>query len=129
MKKKILPIASAVLFFILFVIFTLIVKKHSLDHFDFNTTVRLQNHIPRRFDGLFSLLSLIGSVEVLGVVLIIFLIIRKKLQGIILLALFAGGHLVEIVGKAFLHHPGPPFLFFRYNLGLLFPSAYVQPGS
>ncbi len=37
--------------------------------------------------------------------------------------------MLEFIGKAILSHPGPPFMFFRYKIPFLFPSAYVQPGS
>ena len=36
---------------------------------------------------------------------------------------------VEILGKSFLHHPPPPFMFFRYDLGFQFPTSYVQTGN
>ena len=32
-------------------------------------------------------------------------------------------------GKVFVTHPGPPYLFFRYDIPFSFPSSYVQPGS
>ncbi|MGA2911600.1 MAG: phosphatase PAP2 family protein [Candidatus Levyibacteriota bacterium] len=38
-------------------------------------------------------------------------------------------HLIEFCSKAFVSHPGPPFLFFKYDLGFVFPSSYIQPGS
>ena len=41
----------------------------------------------------------------------------------------AVAHVIEIIGKTLMNHPGPPFLFFRYNLEFLFPSSYIQPGS
>ncbi|NTU72936.1 phosphatase PAP2 family protein [Candidatus Roizmanbacteria bacterium] len=113
-----------------FILFTLVVKSHRLDSFDFNTTVRLQDHIPVKLDTMFSYLSLIGSAEVISALLVILLILRRKLiGGLIAFSLFAAAHFTELIGKTFLHHPGPPYLFFRYNLGLEFPSSYVQPGS
>ena len=32
----------------------------------------------------------------------------------------------ELFGKFFVYHPGPPFMFLRYDLGFLFPSSYVS---
>lgn len=120
---------GSIFFFILFAAFTLIVKKHTLDTFDFNTTVRIQDKIPLRFDTFFSLLSLLGSFEVLSVITIILLVIQKRIVGIIAFGLFGFAHVLEIIGKGFMHHPGPPFMFFRYDLEVFFPSTYVQPGS
>lgn len=96
--------------------------------FDFDMTVRLQDHIPHRFDLLFSWFSLIGSFEVVSIFLLFILFIRMKLRGIIVPLFFVGLHVLEIYGKAFVRHPGPPHLFFRYNIGFNFPSTYVQPG-
>lgn len=131
MKKRsnLIYIGLGVLFFVLFTVFTLIVKKEHLAQFDFNTTVRLQDHIPRKIDTFFSFLSLVGSFEVLTVVLAVVLLIRRKVKGIIVFALYGSSHLIEIYGKSFMNHPGPPYLFFRYDLDFIFPSSYVQPGS
>lgn len=131
MKKLRLPILFLLsfLFFGLFFSFTLLVKNKFLNNFDFNTTVRLQNHIPRKLDGFFSSLSLIGSVEILSVLLLIIAIFQKKIKAFFIFIPFAGAHFVEIIGKGFFHHPGPPFMFFRYNLDFLFPSSYINTGS
>lgn len=128
MKKFILIILSIV-FFVFFVAFTFVVKNDLLNNFDFNTTVRLQNHIPEKVDTIFSTLSLVGSFEILAGILFIIFIFRKKLISLLIFIPFAVAHLVEIIGKSLLHHPGPPHLFFRYNVEFLFPSSYVQPGS
>ena len=116
-------------FFVLFILFTLVVKIDLLNSFDFNTTVKLQNHIPKKIDSIFSSLSLVGSFEILAGILFLIFISRKKLVSLLIFIPFVLGHLVEIIGKSLLQHPGPPHLFFRYNIGFLFPSSYVQPGS
>ena len=129
-KKINMPVvALSFLFFAFFVAFTVLVKTKMLNQFDFDMTVKLQNHLSLRWDAFFSFLSLFGSVEILGTILAIFLLVRKKVLGAIVFFLFLFGHVIELIGKSFLHHAGPPFLFFRYNLGFLFPSSYVQPGS
>jgi len=125
-NKKLIYIFISVLSFVLF---TFVVKSHALDQFDFNTTVKIQDHVPRKFDTLFSIFSLIGSFEVLVLVLLVLIFLRKKLKGAVVIVIFLLTHFVEIFGKTFLHHPGPPFLFFRYDLPIFFPSSYVQPGS
>lgn len=129
MKKTLSIFALGSVFFVFFVFFSYLVYKDLFIQFDFDTTVRLQDKIPRRFDELFSSLSLIGSFEVATIILLIVLVIRRKLRGIIVLLFFLGLHFLEIFGKVFVDHPGPPFMFFRYNLDFFFPSAYVQPGS
>ena len=119
----------SVFFFVLFIALTYLVKEEYFNQFDFNTTVKLQNHIPKKIDTFFSSLSLVGSFEILAGILFIIFIFRKKLISLLIFIPFAVAHLVEIVGKALLHHPGPPHLFFRYNVEFLFPSSYIQPGS
>jgi len=128
-KKLIILFIVSLLTLIFFAGFTILVRTKLLNQFDFDTTVRIQNHISKRWDTFFSFLSLLGSFEVMMSLLIIFLFVLKKIKGILVLCIFLSGHVIELIGKSFLHHSGPPFLFYRYNLGFLFPSSYVQPGS
>lgn len=129
MKKRIVIILLSVVFFILFIVLTYFVREDYLNQFDFNTTVRLQNHIPKKFDGFLSSLSLIGSFEILAGIIFLIAVFRKKIFSLFIFIPFAIAHMIEIIGKALLHHPGPPYLFFRYNIDFLFPSSYIQPGS
>lgn len=112
----------------IFGIFSYYVKKGYLLSLDFNTTVRMQYHISHRWDTPFSIFSLIGSVEFTSLVLLgifLFLLIKKRklFWGIILYVLIL---LVELAGKLFIFHPGPPYMFFRYTLGFEFPSSYIH---
>lgn len=131
MKKFKLPILLIVSFLFLcsFFIFTLIIKNKLLGSLDFDTTVKLQNHIPTKYDEFLSSLSLIGSFEILAAILFFLAFFQKKIKAFLIFIPFAGAHIVEIIGKGFFHHPGPPFMFFRYNLGFLFPSSYINTGS
>jgi len=129
MKKKLWLILPAIIFFLLFVAFTFIVKKDLLNNFDFDTTVKLQNHIPIKYDSLLSFFSLIGSFEILAGLLFFIILLRRKLVSFLIFIPLVGAHLVEIIGKSLMTHPGPPFLFFRYNINFLFPTSYIQPGS
>lgn len=118
------------IFLIIFFVFTLVVKKDNLAQFDFDMTVRLQDHIPEKFDTFFSLFSLLGSFEVTSVILLtLILFFVRKLRGFIVFGTYFFGLLVEIIGKSILHHPGPPFMFLRYNIEFFFPSSYVQTDS
>jgi membrane-associated phospholipid phosphatase len=130
MKKnpKLLLVLAGILFFV-FVIFSYFVHKNIFIHLDFDTTVRLQDRISRRFDSPFSFLSLIGSLEIVSVFLLIIWAYFKKLKYIFVLFIFGIIHAIEFFGKAFVIHPGPPQLLIRYDIGFSFPSSYVQPGS
>jgi len=131
MKKnlKLLLLFSGILLFLGFVLFSFLVHKNLFIHLDFDTTVRIQNNIPRRFDLFFSVLSLVGSFEIVSIILLILWAFIRKLRFIFVLFLFGFFHLLELYGKAFVAHPGPPYLFFRYDIPFQFPTSYVQPGS
>ena len=77
----------------------------------------------------FLFLSLVGSAEIVSIILLILWVFIKKLRYIFVLFFFGVIHLFELFGKAFVTHPGPPYLFFRYDIPFQFPSSYVQPGS
>lgn len=126
--KRNFPIIGFTLL-ISFVVFSFLVHKNLFTQFDFDTTVKLQDNISRNFDFPFSLLSLIGSFEISGLFLIFFLVLFKKIKAVIALGLFVFLHIPELFGKMYVDHPGPPFMFFRYDIDFLFPSSYVQPGS
>lgn len=114
--------------FLFFIGFSYIVHKDLLNQFDFDTTVRIQDHFSRRFDTFFSFLSLLGSFEIISLAIALILVLRRRLSSLLIPFFYFLVHLFEIYGKAFVSHPGPPFLFFRYNIDFLFPSSYVQPG-
>jgi len=128
-KKRIYLFLSASLVLIFFCVFTYFVKKNLLTKYDFDTTVKIQNHIPAKVDNFLSFFSIFGGFEVQIVFLIIFLIIRKKLFGILTLFFYFCAHFIELLGKILMNHPGPPFMFFRFDFPILFPSHYVQAFS
>jgi membrane-associated phospholipid phosphatase len=129
MKTRLFLILLSIFFLISFIDFTYLARAQIFNQFDFNTTVRLQNHVPTQFDTIFSVLSLIGSVEIISGILLVIVIMRKKLIAFLTFIPFFAAHLIEIIGKSIFYHPGPPFMFFRYSFDFLFPSSYVQPGS
>ncbi|MGE5042099.1 MAG: phosphatase PAP2 family protein [Candidatus Levyibacteriota bacterium] len=139
MRKKFLPqhnlktilmlLGISIFFLVLFYVFTFVVKSERLNSFDFDMTVRLSDKIPRKFDPYFSFLSLTGSFEIVGGILLLLLFIRRKILGILVLGVFLFAHVIEFLGKSIMHHPPPPFMFFRYDLGFQFPTSYVQTGN
>jgi len=129
MKKKWPWIIVGFSFFLLFVGFSYLVKEDLFTGLDFDTTVRLQDNLPRQYDSFLSSFSLIGSFEILAALLFLIALLRRKIISFLMFFPLIGVHVIEIIGKAFVHHPGPPFMFFRYNIDFLFPSSYIQPGS
>jgi membrane-associated phospholipid phosphatase len=125
--KFILIGTTLLAFFYAFSFFS--VRGGGLARFDFDMTVIIQAKIPLRADPYLSLLSLVGSFEVMAALLALFFILKRKIQGIAVVGIFCLMHVVELVGKAFLDHPPTPFMFHRYALNFLFPTGYVQPGG
>ena len=114
-------------FFILFITFTLVVRSDVLRAFDFDTTVRLQEKIPRKMDGFFSFLSVFGRFETSIVVLLAILFFKRKILGLVAFALFGTAHIIEIIGKTILSQPGPPHMFLRtHDLAAEFPGLYIH---
>lgn len=117
---------------VIFYAFSFLVKEDVFTRFDFNMTVRFQNRIPIRLDPYLSWFSILGSFEfTLGILILLSVLkfFKKKFLSILLVPAFGFMHVVEIIGKAFLDHPGTPFMFHRYALDFFFPSSYVQPGG
>lgn len=118
------------LFFIsLFTYFSYSVAKERWQQTDFDTTVKLQDHISRRFDSVFSYFSLVGSAEVtVGFCLLMMFLslIRKRFLAIIGWLIIVPATMAEIFGKLVLFHPGPPVFFHRTLQPTSLPSFYVH---
>lgn len=122
--------------FLFFLVFTLIftyfsytVAKERWQKIDFDTTVKLQDHISRRFDGIFSYFSLLGSAEVtigLCLVLSLLALLGGKWLAIIGWLMIIPASMGEVFGKLVVFHPGPPVFFHRSLLPTNLPSFYVH---
>lgn len=127
MKYRILFLSASALTFLLFLTLSYFVHRGFFDQFDFDATVRLQDNIPRRFDGIFSSLSLLGSVELTGITFIIMVLFGvRKLRRLAILAIFPAFHVIELLGKMYIEKEPPPFMFLRYSFGFHFPSSYIS---
>lgn len=126
-KKRLVLFLLGVGFFFLFLLFSYVVAKDTLTQLDFDTTVRLQDNISRRFDDIFSLFSVIGTFEVMLVVLIIlFITMRKFIAGAIAVFLFGMFHIIELFGKYQVDHFPPPEFLLRTKRFLEFPQFHVR---
>lgn len=124
-RIKLLSIAGGL--FLIFVFFSYLVHKDLFTQLDFNTTVKLQDHLTRRMDDAFSLFSDLGVFEVTTAVLILLLIIRRKIYaGLAAFFLFFMFHLIEIYGKFFVNHPPPPQFMLRTRQVIDFPQFYIR---
>lgn len=117
------------LFLSIFTWFSYLVAKETFPRFDFDTTVKLQNHIPQKFDYFFSYFSLLGSAEITVAITILFVflaLLKWKWWSILAWSMIVPATLAEIFGKLVLFHPGPPVFFHRSLLPTSLPSFYVH---
>lgn len=112
-----------------FVFFSYLVAKETFVQFDFDTTVKIQDRLPLRAIGPFSFISLIGSAEIAAIICMIiigFLVLKKHYLAALSIFLLPIGLILEIFGKLFVYHPGPPYFMHRTNIPFSFPSFYVH---
>ncbi len=127
MRKNLVFLLAGLALFLFFVIFSYLVHKDLFTGIDFDTTVKLQNNIPRRFDEIFSLFSDIGSFEPTLVVLVVILLIwRKLLAGVLLFGAFVAFHIFELFGKYMVNHPPPPEFMLRTERVIQFDQFHVR---
>ena len=126
MKNKIKFFVWGSLAFAAFVFFSYLVHKDIFTQFDFDTTVRLQDNISRRFDEIASFLSDIGAFEIMLGILIVVLVFLRKIRGVFILGFFGLFHLIELFGKFFVSHFPPPEFMLRTERIINFPQFHIR---
>lgn len=130
MYKKIALFLVGVGLFCSFVLFSYVVNRNTFTNLDFNTTVKLQDKVPRKVDSFFSLLSDVGSFEITGIVILCIIGFlfwqRKFLAGVLVFVIFGIFHTIEIFGKIFVDHLPPPQFMIRTKDQLSFPQFDVR---
>lgn len=129
MRAKVSLFLLSLISFGVFTLLSYTVAKEVWQKQDFDTTVKLQDYISRKYDELFSYFSLLGSVEVtFGLVSILALLslIRFKILAFLGWLIIVPATIVEVFGKLILFHPSTPVLFHRNVLETELPSFYVQ---
>lgn len=115
------------LLFVFFVFFSYLVAREFFVQLDFDTTVRLQDNIPRRFDDFFSFFSDIGSFEPsLIILLVILALFARKIRAAFVVFFFALFHFIEIYGKSFVDQLPPPEFMLRTHRIIEFPRFYIR---
>jgi membrane-associated phospholipid phosphatase len=126
MQRRLKLFITGGLFLLAFVLFSYAVHENVFTQFDFDTTVKLQDNISRKFDNSFSFLSDIGAFEVMLGVLFVTLIFLKKIRGIFILGFFGLFHLIELFGKFFVDHFPPPEFMLRTEKIINLPQFHVR---
>lgn len=125
--KRLLLFTAGLGIFVLFVFFSYLVAREFFVQFDFDTTVRLQDNIPRRFDDFFSFFSDIGSFEPSVLILLIILaLFVRKIRAAFVVLFFAAFHFIEIYGKQFVDQLPPPEFMLRTKKIIEFPQFHIR---
>ncbi len=127
-NKRTLTILGILLFFA-FIAFSYFVAKETFTQWDFDMTVKFQDKIPRRFDEIFSWFSVLGSYQITGVIwfgILILMLIKRFWVTALSLLLLPLALAIEVFGKVFVHHPAPPFLFYRGVVDVNLPLHFVH---
>ncbi len=112
-----------------FTYFSYAVAKEQWRQVDFDTTVKIQDRIPRKFDYIFSYFSLLGSAEVtvgFSLVMGFLSLLKGRFLSIVGWLMIVPATLAEVFGKLVLFHPGPPVFMHRSLLPTHLPSFYVH---
>lgn len=128
LSKKSLFLQASFLF-TAFIFYSYLVAKEKFTQLDFDLTVKLQDKLSSRVDLPFSFFSVLGSAEVTGViwlVILIFLILKRFWKSAIAFFLLPLALVIEVFGKLFVHHPAPPYLFYRGVLDVNFPLSFTH---
>lgn len=128
MKKNTFYLSAGIFCGIIFLLLSFAIKYASINSQDISTITFIQDVIPQKIDGVLSFFSLLGSFEILTLVLVLLYILKGKKTEIEDFFFYGVGLGVELIGKLFIFHPSPPSQFFRYNISFFFPTAYFQTG-
>lgn len=127
MKKKFFLLS--LLLTIFFTGFSYTVAKEMWQKVDFDTTVKVQDKIPRKVDKYFSFFSVLGSAEVtlsLCVVMMFLSAMHLRLMPILGWLIMIPALFGEILGKLILFHPAPPVFMHRTMLPTHLPQFYIH---
>jgi len=100
----------------------------TFSQFDVHTSQLIQNATPPSWVAPLFVLSILGSAEVLTLFLVVGLFITRKknhLLAFFTFLLYCIGSGMEVLGKIFIKHPGPPFIFRNFGM----PSMYIKLGN
>jgi membrane-associated phospholipid phosphatase len=119
-----IPISLLIIFGLL-LINTYLVYQGIWKNTDIILINAIQKIIPTSWDKFLSIFSLFGSFEIISLLLILILFLRRRIDGLVLFSAYLFGLVIEVFGKNAVLQPGPPITYFRTNLPFEFPSSAV----
>lgn len=127
-KRKTFTIL-AIISFVLYVAFSSIINRYRVVLFDNFVTVFLQMRTPETTNFAFKTFSLLGSFEVTSMIVLFcagYFFLKKQYRLTTAFLLFFLILPIELYGKNFWYHPGPPETFYRKSFELILPSGFVR---
>ena len=118
----------AIVLGILGLFLTITVHLRVWQTFDWESVAVLQAALPRALDVPFSVLSLIGTAEVTGLILLVIVFYARPARRVPLILAFGIATIVELVGKTIINQPTTPYYLLRYVSFMPILSAEVNPG-
>ena len=115
-----------ILLFIWFLIFSSLVYSNLFSSFNTQTLLFLQLFIPRSLDFLFSLLSLIGTFEIVTLILLSILFFFKKVNKLFVLLGYFLVSVIGILSKSIIPQVAPPIELNRTEFFFSFPTGEVS---
>lgn len=128
-NKKFFFALISVLSFTGYILFSSIINRYRVVLFDNFVTVFLQMRTPENTNFPFKIFSVLGSFEVTGAsagFATLYFFIKRKYAISFAFFCFILILPVEMFGKTFWYHPGPPETFFRESFHLVLPSGFVR---
>ena len=127
MRTKLLLLAF--IFISFFTFFSYTVAKEQWTQIDFDNTVKMQDHVSRKFDKYFTYFTILGSAEVtIGfcLIMVALSLLKLRILPVIGWLMIIPASMGEIFGKLILFHPGPPVFLHRSVLPSNLPMFYVH---
>jgi undecaprenyl-diphosphatase len=128
MALKRIWIWIAIVLGVLGLFLTLTVHLRVWQTFDWESVTGLQAALPPVVDVPFSLLSLIGSAELTGLILLVIVFYARSERRVPLILAFGIATMIELVGKTIVNQPTTPGYLLRYVSFMPILSAEINPG-
>ncbi len=128
-NKKVIFATISILSFVLYIAFSSVINRYRVVIFDNWLTVFLQMRTPETTNFAFKIFSVLGSFEVTGLIsgcAFLYFLLKKKYSLAFAFLLFIVILPIELWGKNFWYHPGPPETFYRKSFNILLPSGFVR---
>lgn len=126
--KRLFIVLLALAALLVFYVFSREVKRGFLKQTDFNVTVRLQDHMSKRFDEMWEDIAFfvtpVPSIVIVGLLTILG-VKKRRWRAFAVPLLFGLLVLGEVYGKNVVHHPSPPYFMIK-NPTTIFPKYYVN---